>query len=154
MMGRLERIWGTRIVAALSIMAASTHAAVSAEHFSEWWGYGAFFVLASTAQGLLGLVLFALTIEPAEEAPHWWAFRRLTLVAGIIGNLAIVALWTVTRTIGIPFFGPGAGTVEPILAVDLFATGVEVVLVASLLLLLIRSPVPLRAESSPAARSV
>src|SRR3712207_8749027 len=43
--------------AALSLIAALTHAWAMLEHFEEWWGYGTFFVIAATAQACYGLVL-------------------------------------------------------------------------------------------------
>ncbi len=39
--------------AALSLIAALVHLAVTPEHLSEWWGYGAFFLAAA-----LGVLLF------------------------------------------------------------------------------------------------
>jgi hypothetical protein len=37
---------------------------------------------------------------------------RIVLLGGIAGNLAIVVLYLLTRTVGIPFFGPETGEVE------------------------------------------
>lgn len=48
------------------------------------------------------------------------------------GNLAVVALYAVTRTVGIPLFGPQAGEVEAVGAVDLATLGAELALVACL----------------------
>lgn len=48
---------------------------------------------------------------------------------GIIGNLAIFALWLVTRTIGIPVFGPHAGEVEEVGPIDIASKLVELLLV-------------------------
>src|SRR5262245_26076297 len=79
------------IAAALSLVAAGIHLWVMPEHFAEWWGYGVFFLVAAAAQALFAAALL--------RAPSL-ALLRL----GIIGNLAIIALWTVTRTVGIPFF--------------------------------------------------
>ena len=60
-----------------------------------------------------------------------------SLLLGIGGNLAIVGLYLLTRMVGIPLFGPGAGEVEEIGFVDLCATtsevGIAVVLEAALL---------------------
>jgi hypothetical protein len=35
--------------------------------------------------------------------------NRMVLLLGIAGNLAIVLLYLLSRTRGIPFFGPGPG---------------------------------------------
>jgi hypothetical protein len=59
------------------------------------------------------------------------------LIAGITGNLAIVALYLLTRTVGIPWFGPEAGKVEGVSLADVCATtseiGISVALGAALL---------------------
>ena len=99
--------------AALSLLAALIHLWVTPEHFEEWWGYGAFFLVAAAAQ-----VLYAPLVLV-------WP-TRIVLLGGIAGNLAIVALYLLTRTVGIPLFGPGAGEVEGAGFVDLCATASEV----------------------------
>ena len=48
------------------------------------------------------------------------------LLLGVAGNLAVVILWLVTRTAGIPLFGPHAGEVEAAGALDLTCTLAEV----------------------------
>src|SRR6185436_12174001 len=50
------------------------------------------------------------------------------LVAGIVGNLGLVALWAVSRTVGIPGLGR-----EPVGGWDLAAGAWELVLVAACL---------------------
>lgn len=126
-----------RVAGALSLLAAGLHGAVTERHFEEWWGYGLFFVLAAIAQAVLGLVLFALAHEHAAEAAP--GFTRLTLRAGVLGNVAIVTLYLVTRTVGIPFLGPEAGRVEGVGGIDLFSKAAEAVLVLLLVALLVRS---------------
>jgi hypothetical protein len=44
---------------------------------------------------------------------------------GIAANLGIVVLWLVTRTSGIPFFGPHAEEVEAVGGLDLAAAVAE-----------------------------
>jgi FtsP/CotA-like multicopper oxidase with cupredoxin domain len=109
----------TNVAAGLSVMAALIHIWVAPQHFEEWWGYGAFFVVAAVVQGLYGLALLR------------WP-RPSVYFVGIAGNLAIVVLYLVTRTAGVPFFGPHAGEVEGIGAVDLTSTVAEVALVGAL----------------------
>ena len=59
------------------------------------------------------------------------------MIAGVAGNLAIVGLYLLTRTTGIPVFGPGAGEVEGIGFADVCATtselGISIALGAALL---------------------
>ncbi len=121
-----ELAWATQILylaAMLSLAAALIHAWVVPEHFEEWWGYGTFFLVVALAQGLysLGLVRW-----PGQEL----------FVLGIAGNLAIIVLYIVTRTAGIPLFGPHAGEVEEIGGIDLVSVIVELVLVIALVVLL------------------
>ncbi|HEU5433249.1 MAG TPA: hypothetical protein VFU81_16405 [Thermomicrobiales bacterium] len=111
------------LAAALSVIAAIIHLIVMPEHFGEWWGYGAFFLLAATAQAVYAVLLL-------RGRPSW------LLLAGIVGNLAIVALWAWTRTVGIPIFGPHAGEVEEIGAIDVVSKVVEALLIAVLAVLL------------------
>jgi hypothetical protein len=104
----------------LSVYASLLHDWVIPEHYREWWGYGAYFLAAAAAQAFLGgLLLF-------------WPNRRVCLM-GIVGNCAILILYVVTRTVGIPFFGPAAGRVEPVGSLDLAAAAAEIGLVAVLL---------------------
>ena len=112
---RTTTLWA----AALSVFAALIHVWVMPEHFDEWWGYGAFFLVVAAGQGLYGVVLLR------------WP-RRSLLLLGIVFNLGIVALYLVTRTTGIPFLGPHAGEVEAVGAVDLLATMTELALVMPL----------------------
>ena len=80
--------------AVLSLLAALIHLWVTPEHFEEWWGYGAFFLVAALAQALYAPLVVV------------WP-TRIVLLLGIGGNLTIVVLYLLTRTVGIPLFGPG-----------------------------------------------
>ena len=113
------------VAAALSLFAALIHLWVMPEHFEEWWGYGTFFLVAAMAQGLYGLALLR------------WSWQPLLLL-GIGGNLAVIALYSITRTVGIPFFGPHVGEVEGVGVADLFATTSELALVGALLGVVLR----------------
>jgi hypothetical protein len=96
-----------------SLLAALIHLWVTPEHFEEWWGYGAFFLVAALAQALYAPLVVV------------WP-TRIVLLLGIGGNLTIVVLYLLTRTVGIPLFGPGAGEVEGVSFIDLCATTSEV----------------------------
>lgn len=108
-----------RAAAALSLLAAAMHLWVVPEHFEEWWGYGAFFVVLAVAQGLYALVLLG------------WPSRAFLLL-GVASNLAVAILWLVTRTTGIPLLGPHAGETERVGVLDLACTLGEVGIVAGL----------------------
>src|SRR3954454_5570180 len=105
-------------VAGLSLVAAAIHVKVAPEHFGEWWGYGAFFVVSAIAE--LALV-WMLARRPAQ-----WVVQ-----AGIWGSLATLLMYLVSRTAGIPV-GPEAGVVEEVEALGIVASCAE----AALLVLL------------------
>jgi manganese oxidase len=111
--------------AAFSLIAALIHLWVIPEHLEEWWGYGAFFLISAVAQGAYSGALLR------------WP-RRPLLLLGIGGNVSIIVLYLLTRTVGIPFFGPHAGEVEGVGVADLCATTSELALVVALLGVLLR----------------
>ncbi len=113
------------LAAALSLLAALSHLWVMPEHMREWWGYGAFILVSAIVQGAYGTVLTR------------WP-RRSLFLAGIGGNLSILALYLSTRTVGIPVFGPHAGEVESFGFVDLCATASELGIILALGALLMR----------------
>ena len=112
--------------AVFSLLAAGIHLWAMPEHFEEWWGYGTFFLVSAVVQGAYAAALLR------------WPPGRALLLLGLWGNLSIVALYLVTRTVGIPFFGPHAGEVEGIGAADLSATAAEFALIAVLGAVLLR----------------
>ena len=114
-----ETITVLHVAATLSLLAAAIHLWVVPEHLEEWWGYGAFFVVLATAQGLYGIGLLRRPSRPF-------------LLLGVAGNLAIAILWFATRTTGIPLLGPHAGEVEGVGGLDLACTLGEVGIVAGL----------------------
>ena len=111
--------------AALSLAAALTHLWVTPEHFKEWWGYGVFFLVSALAQ----LLYVPLLLRRPS---------RTVLLLGVGGNFAIVVLYLLTRTAGIPLFGPEAGEVEGVGLIDVCATTSELGIVAALGALLLR----------------
>lgn len=88
------------VAAVTSILAGLIHYAVVPEHLTEWWVYAAFFCLL----GAFELVWAALVLTGGE---------RPLLMAGLVVNVLVLALWTVTRTSGLPF-GPFAWQPEEI----------------------------------------
>ncbi len=109
--------------AALALAAALVHLIVAPDHLREWWGYGAFFLMAAALQVLFGLALV--------RRPRPWL-----LLAGIAGHLALISLYVVTRTVGLPPVGPLAGETEPVGALDLLSKSIEIGLVIILSVLL------------------
>jgi hypothetical protein len=111
-----------RIAVALSATAALIHLWALPEHWAEWWGYGAFFLAMAVGQGLYALVLLP---RPSQ----------LLFSIGIWSNLAIIVLYVVSRTSGVPI-GPHSPHIDPVGVLDMTATISEVGLVGVLVTLL------------------
>ncbi len=105
---------------ALAIVAGLIHPWVTPSHFAEWWGYGLFFAVVATIQVTYGGLWLSIGLDANR--------LRLLTALGIVGHVALFVLYLVTRTSGIPFFGPSAGHVEAVEAVDVVSKAVEVVL--------------------------
>jgi hypothetical protein len=116
----LRRTW-LGMAVALTMGAAMIHIWAMSEHFEEWWFYGVLFLLVALLQGFYGVAL-------------WLWGGRTVFILGIVGNLAVVVFYLVTRTLGVPF-GPHVGEVEAVGGLDLAATISEVALVVTLTLL-------------------
>lgn len=123
--------------AGLSIVAGVMHSLLTTSHFEEWWGYGVFFMLAAMAQGLYGFFAIASRLLHDEPLTERWSAGQLRAYCGvgITGNAFLVLLYIVSRTWGIPFFGPEAGEVEPWDALGIATKLMEVAIVALLVLL-------------------
>lgn len=93
------------------------------EHFEMWVGYGMFFLVVTVCQVLLPLVLLGFRPVP-----------RLVLWAGILGNAAIIAMWIVARTSGLPY-GPMIGEVEEIGVLDMTSKIAELGVIICLIVL-------------------
>ncbi len=107
----------TAIVVALisSAAAAGVHAAAGPIHFREGLLIGSFFVVSALAQLAWSMLLLT---RGADRALLW---------AGLVGNAAIVVLWALTRTVGLP----GLVEVEPVGSWDVAASAWELVIVGS-----------------------
>jgi hypothetical protein len=128
-------------LALLSMGAAVIHFVVIPGHWDEYWGQGLFFIIAAIAQ-----ILWAVWVVVGPS--------RLLYLAGAVGNAAIVALWVVTRTYGVPA-GPGAGEREAVEFADTLATVFEVLLVVGALVLARTAPArPIRWPAGALGASV
>ena len=110
------------VAAGLSLVAAGIHFFVAGPHLQEWWGYGAFFLATAGGQAALAVAL--------QWRPPVWL-----LEAGIGGNLAIVAMYVLSRTNGPPL-GPHTGRAEPAGLLDVTCTVAELGVIVALLGLL------------------
>lgn len=68
-------------------------------------------------------------------------YTRALYMLGILGNAAVVTLYLITRTVGIPFFGPGAGEVDKVTALGLISKAIELALSAVLVVLVFQTRV-------------
>lgn len=108
---RLRRSTLLPLVALAGVGGAAVHVVVMPNHFEESAMYGTFFAVSAAVQLAYATLLVA---RPS----------RSLLIAGILGNAAIVGLWLVTRTLGIPL-GPAAGTTESFGGLDILASVFE-----------------------------
>jgi hypothetical protein len=102
------------MLATASAGCAVIHVAVCPEHFREATIYGVFFAVAAAAQAAWAVLIL---LCPS---------RRL-LAAAAAGNAAIVALWVLTRTVGLPV-GSEPWRPEAVGGADAGATQLEIVL--------------------------
>ena len=103
------------VLAALSLSVGLAHLGGVIQHLDVWWGYGAFFLATGLGQGALSAAVL-------------WRPAPLVALAGILGNLAIVGMYVLTRTLGIPL-GPHAGRAEDAELLGMVTTAGELVLV-------------------------
>jgi hypothetical protein len=111
---------GTVLLATLSLAAAVIHLAATPAHVAELGLLGWGFVAVAAFQAAWAL---AFAIDPS----------RFVALAGIAGNLAVLAAWAWSRTVGLPV-GPEAGMPEPVGAPDGIAATLELLLVAWLVI--------------------
>jgi hypothetical protein len=135
--------WGRRrkvekLVGVCVIVSGSAHGLVTQQHFQEWWGYGVFFLATAICLVGFGLALITDAIDPRYMPGDVNRLRRITYAVGAIGIVSILGLYLVTRTTGIPL-GPGSGSVESVGVIDLVAKATEVLAVAGLVLLLVKT---------------
>jgi hypothetical protein len=110
--------WSAIIAAGWSFGAAAIHFAVIGDHFATVPAEGVFFIVVAWFQ-----VGWAA----------WFAARplpSLAILAAVV-NLAVVAIWTWSRAVGLPIGGHGDGT-EAIAVNDAIATAFEIALVLTL----------------------
>ena len=100
-----------RLCIAALFVTAAIHVAVVPEHLHEWPLAGAFFVALAAVEAAL-----AFGVRGAMSTRF--------AVAGFAISAATLALWVVSRTVGLPF-GPEAGTPEAVSTLDVASTVLE-----------------------------
>ena len=99
------RSWLVRATV-LAVSLGLIHVLATPRYFEQWLGYGVYFFTIAVLQVMYSM---ALAVSPPDRTLLW---------VGIAGNASVIALWAVTRTVGIPFFGPMAGMVLPVGLLD------------------------------------
>ena len=92
LVARRTQVWAAGLAAGAGLV----HALAGEGHFAEWWGYGMFFLLVSMCQFMGGAALL------------FWSDKRLYWT-GIVGTVVVLAVWTASRTIGVPIGPDGSG---------------------------------------------
>jgi len=111
-------------LASLSAAAAAIHFAVVFEHFKDYLLYGVFFLVLAWAQLIWPAVLL-------------WRPSRLWLWLGLAGNAAVLTVYVLSRTVGLPF-GPDLHHPEPVGALDVVSCVLQFALAAGCAALLWR----------------
>jgi hypothetical protein len=107
-----------RILAgALSAVAGLIHVKATVDHAGHYWLFGVLF--GAVALGQIGLAVALWRTQVSDGV----------LVAGAVVTLGVVAVWLVSRTVGLPI-GPWAGTAEQAGVSDAIATLTELVFIA------------------------
>jgi hypothetical protein len=109
-------------LAAASLGAAGIHFAVIVPHFDEYTLFGIFFFAIAWFQAL-----WAMLVVASED--------RRVLLAGLVVNAFVVAVWVWSRTAGLPI-GPEPGVAEQVGAADTVSTALEALIVVWTTLLL------------------
>jgi hypothetical protein len=100
------------------------HAVAAVPHYAEYALFGGLFTALAALQAAWGAIVY--------RAP---TARRL--MAGVLLNTGVIAVWLASRSVGLPI-GPGSGTAEQVGLADLGATVSEAALVGAALLVLRR----------------
>jgi hypothetical protein len=127
-----ERSERTMLLVALGLSAGIIHARALFDHATHYWLFGVFFGVLTYAQ-----VLWALVVYRRPEDRRW-------LMPAAVGSLAVVAVWLVSRTVGLPI-GPWAGRAEPFGVADIAASLDEAVL-AAVIVAILRPQAPVAAR--------
>lgn len=123
-------VWVQAALVALSAGAAVIHAIVAVNHLGDAWPEATFFAVAA-----LGQLVWAVAIIVSDA--------RWVLITGFWGNVALVAVWLVSHTVGMPV-GAHAGEVLSVGFADGVSQLLHLLLIAGAALLFARDRAPVR----------
>jgi hypothetical protein len=115
--------WLRGIAAGTALAAGAIHLGQVAVHLEEGWIFAAFFLVVGAVQVIAALLL-------VRTWPVLWFWF------GIAGSAAVIGVWVVSRTIGLPF-GPEPGQAEALGTADAAASLTEAITVVALVAWLI-----------------
>jgi hypothetical protein len=102
------------VACGLALGAGAIHVVACYQHLQEYVLYSVFFAFLAIGQIGLGVALYRST-------------HALWLWVGATTSIAVVALWVVSRTVGLPL-GPSTWTPEEVGPLDIIASADELVL--------------------------
>lgn len=102
--------WLRSFAALLALAAGAVHLGQVGVHIEEGWPIAGFFLVT----GVIQVGAAVLLLRPRPRAWFW---------LGIAGSAIVIAIWTVSRTFGLPFVAEGK--VEPVGVADAFASLAE-----------------------------
>ena len=102
--------WLRSFAALLTLVAGAVHLGQVGVHIEEGWPIAGFFLVT----GVIQLAAAALLLRPRPRSWFW---------LGIAGSAIVVAIWAVSRTLGLPFIEEGR--LEAIGVADAFASMAE-----------------------------
>ena len=118
-----ERSERVLLLVSLSAAAGLIHGKALVDHAAHYWLFAVFFGVLTYAQ-----VLWAILVYRRPDDRRW-------LMPAAAGSLVVVAIWLVSRSVGLPI-GPWAGRPEPLAITDITATLIELLLVALIVAML------------------
>jgi hypothetical protein len=117
-----------RLLGALSIVDGVLHAKALVDHAAHYWLFGVFFGVLTAWQTGWGMRAYRAQLS-----------RRALVYGGIYVSVAVVAIWLVSRTVGLPI-GPWAGRPESIGVIDIMASVDELVIAAMVVAIVSAAP--------------
>ena len=105
---------GIVIACGLALGAGMIHVAAAVDHLNHYWLHGVFFAVLAAGQLALSVGLYRST-------------RTYPLAIAIVTSIAVVMLWVLSRTSGLPV-GPEPWRPEPVGPLDVVASADELVL--------------------------
>ncbi len=102
--------WLRSFAALLALAAGAVHLGQVGVHLEEGWPMAGFFLVVGVVQ------LIAAVLLVRRRARAWFWF-------GVAGSAIVIAIWAISRSVGLPFVGEGG--VEPLGVADAFASLAE-----------------------------